>query len=88
MPNDESDAPRRLVPAGERWRLCREMLSEPDAKRRQELVREYYRSVTRDVVARYREPETAARTNDAGDTKKGMDSHSGGSAESRPGSSR
>ena len=61
MPNDESDAPRRLVPAGERWRLCREMLSEPDAKRRQQLIRDYYRSVTRDVVARYRELENRGK---------------------------
>ena len=57
MPNDQSDAPRRLVPAGERWRLCREMLKEPDPERRKQLIREHYRSVTREVLARFRERE-------------------------------
>jgi hypothetical protein len=83
MPNDKKDAPPRIVPTGERWRLCRELLREPDPQRRHQLVREYYRSVTRDVVARYRELETAARTDDAGVPRRGSTPRSGGSAESR-----
>ena len=57
MPNDEKDASGRLVPPGERWTLCREMLKEPDPQRRQTLVREYYRNLTREVLASFRERE-------------------------------
>ena len=58
MSIDENEPARGVVPASERWRLFREMVKEPDDKRRQELVREYYRRVTRDMVARYREVDS------------------------------
>lgn len=34
------------------------MLKEPDDERRQDLVRQYYRSVTRDMLARYRDVDS------------------------------
>jgi hypothetical protein len=55
MSFDENNATPCGVPATERWRLLREMLKEPDDKRRQELVRQHYRDVTRDMLANYRE---------------------------------
>lgn len=58
MPTDENEVTPRVVPTSERWRLFREMLKEPDPKRRQELARQHYRSVTRDMLARYREVDT------------------------------
>jgi hypothetical protein len=58
MPLDENEPMPSVVPTSERWRLFREMLKEPDDKRRQELVRRYYRDVTRDMLARYREVDT------------------------------
>lgn len=58
MPSDQNKATPSVVPASERWRLFREMLKEPDDKRRQELVRQYYRNVTRDMLARYREVDS------------------------------
>ena len=57
---DDNKATPSAVPTSERWRLFREMLKEPDDKRRQELIREYYRNVTRDMLARYREVDDDA----------------------------
>jgi len=58
MPFDENEATPSVVPASERWKLFREMIKEPDDKRRQELVRQYYLNVTRDILARYREVDS------------------------------
>jgi len=58
MPIDDHEATPGVVPASERWRLFRAMLKEPDDERRQDLVRQYYRSVTRDMLARYRDVDS------------------------------
>lgn len=61
MPFDENEATPSVMPASERWKLFREMIQEPDDKRRQDLVRRYYGIVNRDLLARNREVETHLR---------------------------
>ena len=58
---DENEATPDVVPASDRWKLFREMIQEPDDKRRHELARQYYDIVNRDLLATNREVEARNR---------------------------
>ena len=58
---EEDEATPGVLPASERWKLFREMIQEPDERRRQDLARRYYDIVNRDMLARNREVEARHR---------------------------